>query len=97
MSKWKDIRCDFFDENEEKYMVDAWETNSDNEEGTVIAKLDLADGTVEYIDEVAKTDEYAQTVIKEMLENGYILTEWNEELLGRWNYESKQLWKIRSN
>jgi len=56
-------------------MVDAWKTNSDNEEGTVIAKLDLADGTVEYIDEAAKTDEYAQTVIKEMLENGYILTE----------------------
>ena len=75
MSKWKDIRCDFFDENEEKYMMDAWKTNSDNEEGTVIAKLDLADGTVEYIDEAAKTDEYAQTVIKEMLENGYILTE----------------------
>ena len=31
--------------------------------------------TVEYIDEDAKTDEYAQTVIQEMLENGYILTE----------------------
>lgn len=75
MSKWKDIRCDFFDENEEKYMMEAWKTNSDNEKGIVIAKLDLADGTVEYIDEAAKTDEYAQTVIKEMLENGYILTE----------------------
>ncbi len=75
MSKWKDIRCDFFDENEEKYTMEAWKTNSDNEKGIVIAKLDLADGTVEYIDEAAKTDEYAQTVIKEMLENGYILTE----------------------
>lgn len=75
MSKWKDIRCDFFDENEEKYMMEAWKTNSDNEKGIVIAKLDLADGTVEYIDEAAKTDEYAQTVINEMLENGYILTE----------------------
>ncbi len=75
MSKWRDIRCDFFNEEEEKYMVDAWKTNNDSEEGMVIAKLDLADGTVEYIDEAAKTDEYAQTVIKEMLENGYILTE----------------------
>lgn len=75
MSKWRDIRCDFFDEDEEKYMVDAWKTDNDSEEGTVIAKLDLADGTVEYIDEDAKTDEYAQEVIKEMLENGYILTE----------------------
>lgn len=30
---------------------------------------------LELSDEAAKTDEYAQTVIKEMLENGYILTE----------------------
>lgn len=50
-------------------------TKNNSEEGMVIAKLDLADGTVEYIDEAAKTDEYAQTVIKEMLENRYILTE----------------------
>ena len=76
MSKWKEIRCDFFDEEEEKYMVDAWKTDNDSEEGTVIAKLDLSDGTVEYINEDAKNDEYAQAVIKEMLENGYILTEW---------------------
>lgn len=74
MSKWKEIRCDFFNEEEEKYMVYAWKTDNDSEDGAVIAKLDLADGTVEYIDEDAKTDEYAQEVIKEM-ENGYILTE----------------------
>ena len=75
MSKWSDIRCDFFDEEEEKYVVDAWRTDDDNEEGTVIAKLDLADGTVEYLDEDAKTDEYAQAVIKEMLEEGYVINE----------------------
>ena len=76
MGKWRDIRCDFFNEEEEKYIVNAWKTNNDSEEGMVIAKLDLANGTVEYIDEDTKTDEYAQIVIKEMLENGYILTEW---------------------
>ena len=75
MSKWSEIRCNFFDEEEEKYFVDAWETDVDNEEGTVIAKLDLANETVEYLDEDAKTDEYAQEVIKEMLEEGYILIE----------------------
>ena len=75
MSKWSDIRCDFFNEEEEKYFVDAWRTDNDNEEGTVIAKLDLANETVEYLDEDAKTDEYAQAVIKEMLEEGYVLTE----------------------
>ena len=75
MSKWSDIRCDFFDEKEEKYYMYAWKTDNDEGEGTIIAKLDLADETVEYIDEDAKTDEYAQEVIKEMLEEGYILTE----------------------
>ena len=75
MSKWMEIRCDFFDEEEEKYYVDAWLTDDDNEEGTVIAKIDLTAKTVEYLDEDAKTDEYAQEVIKEMLEEGYVLTE----------------------
>ena len=36
---------------------------------------DYRNETVEYLDEDAKTDEYAQEVIKEMLEEGYILTE----------------------
>ena len=66
MSKWKEIRCTFFNAMEEKYMVDAWETDNDNEKSTRIAKIDIADGTVEFIDEDAKTDEYAQKVIKEM-------------------------------
>lgn len=66
MSKWKEIRCTFFNAMEEKYMIDAWETDNDNEKGTRIAKIDIADGTVEYIDEDAKTDEYAQKVLKEM-------------------------------
>ena len=64
MSKWTEIRCDFFYEEEEKYFVDAWKTDDGNEEGTVIAKLDLAAGSVEYLDEDAKTDEYAQEIIK---------------------------------
>ena len=48
---------------------------NDNEEGKVIAKIDLANGTVEYLDEDARTDEDAQVVINEFLENGYVLTE----------------------
>ena len=75
MSKWREIRCDFFNEEEEKYYVDAWKTGNDNEEGKVIAKIDLANGTVEYLDEDARTDEDAQVVINEFLENGYVLTE----------------------
>ena len=75
MSKWSEIRCDFYDEEEEKWYVDAWLTDDENEEGTVIAKIDLATKTVEYLDADARYDEYAQEVIKEILENGFVLTE----------------------
>ena len=75
MSKWTEIRCDFYDNEEEKWFVDAWLTDDDNEEGTVIAKIDLGNKTVEYLDVDARYDEYAQEVIKEMLEDRYILTE----------------------
>lgn len=49
MSKWAEIRCNFYDDEEEKWLVDAWLTDDDNEEGTVITKIDLATKTVEYL------------------------------------------------
>ena len=74
-SKWSEIRCNYFDEEEKKYIVDAWKTCDDNEEGLAIAKIDLADKTVVYLDEDAKTDGYAQAIINEMLQNEYVLAE----------------------
>ena len=68
MSKWAEIRCDFYDDEEEKWCVDAWLTDDGDEEGTVIAKIDVENKTVEYLDKDAKTDSYAQEIIKEMLE-----------------------------
>jgi len=62
-SKWAEIRCDFFDEIEQKWYVDAWKTNSDNEEGKVIAKISL-DKSIEYLDKDAETDKYAQEIIQ---------------------------------
>ena len=70
VSKWSEIRIDFFDIEENKWFVDAWKTDDDDEEGSVIAKIDLDTETVEYLDADAKTDEYAQEEIKEMLKNG---------------------------
>lgn len=58
-----------------KYIVDAWKTCDDNEEGLAIAKIDLADKTVVYLDEDAKIDGYAQAIINEMLQNKYVLAE----------------------
>lgn len=55
MSKYKEIRINFFDEDEKKWFVDAWNTDDCCEEGSVIAKIDLYTGTVEYLDSDAKT------------------------------------------
>lgn len=47
--------------------IDAWRTTNSNEEGKVIAKINLSNSEVEYVDEKAKTDAYAQTVIRSVL------------------------------
>lgn len=69
MSKWMEIRSDYYDDNEEVQTVDAWKTYIGDEEGEVIAKIHLDTGVVDYIDTDARYDEYAQEVINEVLEN----------------------------
>lgn len=66
-SKYGEIRCDFFDEIEGKWVVDAWYTADDNEEGVVIAYIDGNTGAVEYLDADARYDTYAQEIIAEVL------------------------------
>lgn len=67
-SKWTEIRCDFFDEEEKYWLVDAWKTGDDNEEGDVIAKISES-GEVVYLDAEAEDDEYAKEVIDEKLKD----------------------------
>ena len=62
---WSEIRSNF--EDESIVHIDAWITPNDNEEGTVIAKVNVLTGNVQYIDDRAKTDAYAQKIIKEVL------------------------------
>ena len=69
MSKWAEIRNDFCDEEESKVYIDAWQTDIDDEEGTVIAKIDYKTKEVEYLDDTAKTDLYAQEIINETLKD----------------------------
>jgi hypothetical protein len=64
MSKWSEIKSDFTDEDGTVF-IDGFLTPDDNEEGAVIAKI--KNGIVKYYDIVAKTDEYAQEVIKEVI------------------------------
>lgn len=69
MSKWTEIRNNFCDEEEGKVYIDAWKTCNENEEGKVIAKVDYKTKEVDYLDDAAKTDGYAQEVIKEVLDS----------------------------
>lgn len=63
-SKWKEIRNNNFNNEEFCITIDAWKTNSDSEEGKVIARV-YRDRTVWYLDPIARTDKYAQKVITE--------------------------------
>ena len=62
---WSEIRSNF--EDESIVHIDAWITPDDNEEGRVIAKVNKVTGNVQYIDDRAKPDLYAQEIIKEVL------------------------------
>ena len=67
MSKWAEIRNDFVCEDSRKVYIDAWLTEYDNEEGVVIARIDIDTENIEYFDDDARTDSYAQEIIKETL------------------------------
>jgi hypothetical protein len=69
MSIWSEIRNDFLDEDEGKFYIDAYLTDDDNEEGKVIAKVNINTLEVEYLDDRARTDSYAQEMINEILED----------------------------
>ena len=65
-SYWTEIQCDYFDEEDQVWVVDAWRTEKEDEESIAVAKI-AKNGTVTYLDERAKTDAYVQDVIREHL------------------------------
>lgn len=67
MSKWAEIRNDFVCEDSRKIYIDAWLTEDDSEEGVVLARIDISTKNIEYFDDDARTDTYAQEVINETL------------------------------
>lgn len=64
---WAEIRNDF--EDEEVIFIDGWETGRNSEIGTVIAKVYSVNGEahIQYLDERAKIDTYAQEIIQESI------------------------------
>jgi uncharacterized protein (UPF0335 family) len=65
MGKWSEIRSEHIDEDGVTF-IDGWRTEDENEEGVVIALID-SDGDIEYVDKDAKTDNYAQEIIQEII------------------------------
>jgi len=65
MSIWGEIRNDC--EDGDTVYIDAWLTADDNEEGKVIARVNVRTKEVEYLDDRARTDSYAQEMIQEYL------------------------------
>ena len=63
---WGEIRSDFLDDDIILY-INAWLTDDDNEEGKVIAKMNVQTKEIEYLDDRARTDFYAQEIINEHL------------------------------
>lgn len=62
---WEKISNEYV--NEGFCHIDAWVTNKGNEEGKVIAKVNVETGKVTYLDSRAKTDKNAQEAINEAI------------------------------
>jgi hypothetical protein len=63
-NKWGEIRNDYTEHGTGITHIDAWVSDDDDEHGRTIAKVH-PDGTVEYIDEDARVDKFAQELINE--------------------------------
>lgn len=63
---WAEIRTDYEDDFFRR--VDAWKTDDDNEEGEVIAQVDMLTGRIIYINPLARIDEAAQEAIRSLLD-----------------------------
>lgn len=64
-SKYGEVRTNYSEDD--IVFVDAWLTNDDNEEGTVIAKINTKTKTVEFLDTDAASDPYALEEIQTVL------------------------------
>ena len=66
---YAEIRDTYINEDDNELYIDAWKTDSGDEEGVTIAKINCDTGCITYIDATAMTDVYAQEVINENVNN----------------------------
>ena len=62
---WSEIHSDYEENND--IFIDAWSTDDDNESGSTIATINKLTKNIVYIDDRAKTNEFAQEVINDVL------------------------------
>ncbi len=91
-SFWSEIRNSYVDDDNICY-IDAWKSSDDNEEGSVIAYVDMNAGKVIYVNPLAVHDEYAQSIINETIANARELHRLDTSLPSRTSLNFiKELW-----
>lgn len=66
---YSELRNNYVDEDENEIYIDAWKTDNDSEEGTVIAKINTKTYDITYLDAAAITDPEAQELIQDTIHN----------------------------
>lgn len=78
-SFWYEIRNSYVDDDNICY-IDAWESSNDNEEGAIIAYVDMNTGKVIYVNPLAMKDNYAQSIINETIADAKKIHESDDSL-----------------
>ena len=63
------LRNNYTNEGEHEVYIDAWKTDDDSEEGTVIAKINTKTYDITYLDAAAITDPEVQELIQDTIHN----------------------------
>lgn len=66
---YAELRNNYTDEDDNEVYIDAWKTDDDSEEGTVIAKINTKTYDITYLDAAAITDPEAQELIQDTIHN----------------------------
>lgn len=66
---YAELRNNYTDEDENEVYINAWKTDDDSEEGTVIAKINTKSYNITYLDAAAITDPEAQELIQDTIHN----------------------------
>lgn len=64
-SHYAELRNNYTDEDKNEVYIDAWKTDDDSEEGTVVAKINTKTYDITYLDAAAITDPEAQELIQD--------------------------------